>query len=84
MLLHFLIFFHFFDIYFDIFLTDLHFDAEHVLEGQRRLYNRNSQINIVTTVDQNYAAARGLLGQSLHSIQVRIFKTGVVIKNLID
>jgi hypothetical protein len=28
------------------------------------------QINTVTTVDRNYAAARNLLGQSLHTIQV--------------
>jgi hypothetical protein len=51
-------------------ISDLHFDAEHVGEGRRKLAVRNSQINQVTTVDQNYAAARNLLGQSLHSIQV--------------
>ena len=55
---------------FNCVFVDLHFDAEHVPEGQRRLKERNQQINIVTTVDHNYAAARTLIGQSLHSIQV--------------
>jgi len=49
---------------------DLHFDAEHVPGGQKRLFERNNQINVVVTIDQNFPAARNLLGQSLHSIQV--------------
>ena len=52
-----------------MFILDLHFDAEHIEEGQQLLGERDRLINSVIG-DNNFAVARNQLGQSLHSIQV--------------